>query len=323
MALRDQGFSSLSFCLPHGQYAYKTDVHYRSPRKPRSIAANLINLIPLLFRAKIFHFYFGCTYFGYVGIDQLLLKLLGKKIVHHFCGCDIRDYLLESTINPFGACAHCAGAKCSPHRRKALMNAARYADVVFVSTPDLLVSFTGAIYLPQAVDVDGIRHSMVNRRVNISSRDSGSLRIAHAPTDRAIKGTQYLLDTVEALQLQGFDISLLLLENMSNSDLMAQVSSVDLVVDQLLIGSYGTFAVEVMSMAIPVLCYLRSDSLSVYPEIPPIINASPESLERVLRSILADTSMLAAIGESGYQYASKYHSYSSVATRLSQYYLEL
>ena len=318
-ALRLIGMPALAYCMSQSYFEFKSDLVYFKPNSLASIARNILTLLLVLPRTKILHFYFGCTYFGYLGVDQFVFRLLGKKIVHHFCGCDIRDYLTESTLYPFGACAACGAAKCSPYRRRMIVNAQKYAHLVFVSTPDLLSSYPGAVYLPQAVSISRIQDDYAKCAVP-SGRSNDSLIVAHAPTDRVIKGTDELVNAVDRLVSRGFDISLVLLEGLARSEVLSSLSQVDLVVDQLLIGSYGTFAVEAMALSIPVICYLRPASLRFYPEVPPVLNASIDTIEFVLEGICRDKSSLAAVGLTCREYAEKYHDAGSVAAKLVDLY---
>ena len=51
----------------------------------------------------------------------------------------------------------------------------------------------------------------------------------------------------------------------------------DLAVDQLMIGAYGTVAIETMAKGVPVVCRIRDDLRPFYPADLPIITAEPFS----------------------------------------------
>jgi glycosyltransferase involved in cell wall biosynthesis len=65
----------------------------------------------------------------------------------------------------------------------------------------------------------------------------------------------------------------------------------DLIVDQLLAGWYGGFAVEAMALGKPVVCYIREEDLKFVParmaEQLPLINARPDSVYSVLKDWLS------------------------------------
>ena len=86
------------------------------------------------------------------------------------------------------------------------------------------------------------------RRLN----ETDTLRIAHAPTNRAIKGTNALILAVDRLKNEGAKISLDIIERKSNVQCLQRKGLADVFVDQMLLG-YGCNAVEAWGMGIPVI----------------------------------------------------------------------
>ena len=60
--------------------------------------------------------------------------------------------------------------------------------------------------------------------------------IVHAPSDRLVKGTRYVLEAVNQLQAEGIPVELSLIENMSHSEARRAYERADLLIDQLLAG---------------------------------------------------------------------------------------
>jgi len=153
-----------------------------------------------------------------------------------------------------------------------------------------------------------------------SDKDIGSVfRIVHAPNHREIKGTRYLMDAIEVLQSEGCNIELTLIERKSNAEVLEAIREADLVADQFVIGWYAMFALEAMSLAKPVLCYLRNDLISFYEcanvvekgEIP-LINVSPIELIDAIRTLYNDRKKLQDVGLESFQFVKKYHSVEAV-----------
>ena len=139
--------------------------------------------------------------------------------------------------------------------------------------------------------------------------------VLHAPNHRNIKGTKYIEEAVKNLKLEGLDIELNIIEKLSNDEVMELIQEADLVIDQLIIGWYAMFAIEAMSLGKPVICNLRNDFLDFYKTVGlldakdcPIINASPETIEAVLRSLYNNPDSLHEIGNAGKKFVEKYHS---------------
>jgi len=57
-----------------------------------------------------------------------------------------------------------------------------------------------------------------------------------------------LIPVIDRLKDEGYDIDFVLLENMSNHEVREQCMDADIVVDQLLLESYGVFAIECMAL---------------------------------------------------------------------------
>ena len=66
----------------------------------------------------------------------------------------------------------------------------------------------------------------------------------------------------------------------------ALVWSCDVVVDQILFGSYGVASVEAMAAGRVVVGRLRDDVKARLPEVPNIVDATPEDITEVISSIL-------------------------------------
>jgi hypothetical protein len=117
-------------------------------------------------------------------------------------------------------------------------------------------------------------------RPKFPENSGGVLRIVHAPNHRQYKGTKYLIQAVDVLKSQGFNIELILVEKVSNKVAITLYRDhADIVFDQCLVGFHGYFAVEAMALGKPVMCFIRDKQRYIYrSERSPIINTSVSSL---------------------------------------------
>jgi hypothetical protein len=245
---------------------------------------------------------------------------MGKRVFFYFCGCDLRDSKLVIERHPISACAECWPMGCSANRDRAA-EAAATADGVFVSTPDLLEFMPDAVLLPQPLDLARFaRLREVGQGYCGDGR--GPLRIAHAPSSRTIKGTKYVESACAELVASGFDIELVLVEGKSYEESLSIYQSCDLGIDQVLIGAYGQFAVEMMAMGKPVLCFLRDDVVGLYPEVPPIIRVTPLTLTEVVAGLVVERDDLVSRGAQGVGYVERVHGADRVAARALAAYRE-
>jgi glycosyltransferase involved in cell wall biosynthesis len=311
-AQRAIGYEALSVCFDSGNFAGQVD---------KVIRNNLAGRLSLLTQAKnfeIFQFYFGTTLLGGIGLsDVRLLKNRGKQVYFYFCGCDIRDSKRTIEQQQFSACSECWPQKCHPKRDELELISAE-ADGVFVSTPDLLEFVPNSILLPQPIDLSIIRRfSEFQKTEGLRAK---RIRIVHAPSDRKIKGTRHLLDSVEDLQRRGLPVELDLVEGRSYSAALEAYAIADIAVDQLLIGSYGQFSVEAMALGKPVVCYLREDLRGHYPADLPIVSANPTNLTEVLEKLISEPETWRVLGHAGERYVDKNHDPQLIGSIAANYY---
>jgi hypothetical protein len=257
--------------------------------------------------------------------DLPLLKRSGKAVFVTYQGDDARqgDYCRRHFDIHF---AHEVGLDYytpagDARRREEIAAFDRHADRVYALNPDLLHVLPGrAGFLPYAHVDPGARRPGAYRP---GSRSRPV--VVHAPSNRAVKGTRYLVEAVERLKAEGVGLDLVLIEGLSNAEAFKLYESADLAVDQLLAGWYGGFAVEMMALAKPVICYIRESDLGFIPPAMrsqlPLIRAEPATIYEVLKAALATPSeRLARIGADGRAYVGRWHDPARIARHLRDEY---
>ncbi len=106
-------------------------------------------------------------------------------------------------------------------------------------------------------------------------------------------------------------IELVLVEGAPRAEARRALERADVVVDQLLTGWYGGIAVEAMALGNPVVAHLEPDDVARVPtklaEEIPIVRATPESIESVLRELLTQPERLEELGRAGRQFVERWH----------------
>ena len=247
--------------------------------------------------------------------DVALFKRAGKAIVVTYQGSDARqrDYCLAHHETTFAREVYSPEA--DAHKRRQIARFGRYADRIYALNPDLLS------VLPPAAEF--IPYASVNPRQWIPHypEPRARPRLVHAPTHRDIKGTRFLLEAAERLQCEGVPFDLELIENLPHTEAQQRYREADLVVDQLLAGWYGGFAVEAMALGKPVIAYLRESDLHVVPrkmrEELPVINATPATIYDVLKEWLTTRChSLPERGRAARAYVERWHDARAIAKRL-------
>jgi glycosyltransferase involved in cell wall biosynthesis len=183
----------------------------------------------------------------------------------------------------------------------------------FVSTPDLLLDAPEAHWLPLAIDVP----SWSTRRPALESRVPVVL---HLPSrrDPPIKGTQYIDAILRELHVKG-RIEYLSPTAAPHSEMWDLVRRSDIVVDQILTGSYGVAAIEAMAAGRLVIGYLFDEVRALMPEPPPIIDATPTSFGTVMDRLLDELDDYRAIAQQGVVFAERWHGGQASADSLSTF----
>ena len=141
-------------------------------------------------------------------------------------------------------------------------------------------------------------------------RDPNKIYIIHAPTDRKLKGTSYIIDAVNKLKDEGYPIELILLEGCSIKKVKNWLNVSDIAIDQLISGCYGKFASEAMAMAKPTICYIDEKiKAQVNYEIdPPIVNSNPSTIYQNLKQLIENPDLRRDIGLKSRAYMEAIHS---------------
>jgi hypothetical protein len=311
-ALRGLGIEAHSLATNPGFPQYQTDElrPYDSlPPLPRYLGY-LGNLLRHAGRWDVYHFHFGRTLVPPHNPDLPLYAALGRAVVFHYHGCDIRNRVHMLDTHAHTTCTECDPFCIPPRQRRILASAGRFVDLELVSTPDLLESAPRALQLPVAADL----------ALYPFAPPAGAPRLVlHAPTNRLIKGTRYVERAYEALRPRFPGTRFEVVEHRPWTELRDVMAAADVVVDQVFMGWYGMVAVEAMAMGKPVLCFIREDFEPRLHECP-IVRCGKDDLAERLGELLADEPRRRALGEAGRRYVEREHAAPVIARRLLDLY---
>jgi hypothetical protein len=246
----------------------------------------------------VMHYYFGRSliYWEDQGpgyplsfLDFDIAKRMGRPIILTLQGCDVRIAEESAARNRFtpcrlGACnsfQSCLSIN-DRRRREFITQIMPKADRRFFLNPELGHFLSDAEFMPySSVEIESLT-------VTPPAMDRPP-RILHAPSDSSIKGTRLILDALQSLKGDyAFDV--VLVEGMRHEEALKVYQDADLVIDQVLAGWYGGFAVEAMAMGKPVLCYLREEDFGFAPSQMiadcPIANLRPDHLAEDIAGVL-------------------------------------
>lgn len=239
-------------------------------------------------------------------VDELAeLRRLGLVVGAVFHGSDIRDPDRHMARLPYSYFREAdegwrfalgAGAA---RRRRSVEDLALPA---YVSTPDLLADLPGATWLPLIVDA-------TRWAAQRPALDGRKPVVVHLPSRRkpAIKGTSFIDPVLTDFHRRGL-IDYRSPGTVPHAQVPALLGGVDIVVEQILTGSYGVAAVEAMSAGRLVIGNVGLETRAAMQEDPPIVDATPDSLADVLAEILDDQGRYGRVAESGPGFVGRLHS---------------
>jgi len=309
-ALRDLGVDAWSLATNPTFAQYHPDEHPpldAMPLLPRY--AGYAGLVARhLGRHDVFHFHFGRTLMPPHNLDLPLYRALGKKLVFHFHGCDVRNRAHMLATHRWSTCTECEPF-CLPRRQARILRETR-ADARLVSTPDLLESVPGAEQLHVACWLPDYEPRPFREAPRL---------VLHAPTNRLIKGTPHIEAAFERLRPRFPGVTFRTVERLPWRELRDLLAEADVLVDQVFMGWYGMVAVEAMALARPALAYVRPE-FEARAAGCPVVRITVDTLERELASLLADAPRRRALGEAGRAWVERTHEAHVIGARLVELY---
>lgn len=264
----------------------------------------------IIAEVEVFHFHFG-TSLVLDGSDLPVLKELNKKVVMQHWGSDVRMYTSAIKLNPFVIVKNSN----EDAIKVCLERLAKHIDTCVVSDYELYEYvkdyYSNLVIIPQVIDL-----SELNEMEEIHK--NRRLKIVHAPTSPEVKGTYHILKAIELLQ-SAYDFDFKLIQGMPHEEAKKAYAHADIIIDQILVGSYGLCAIENMALAKPVICYITEFMKEKYPKELPLISANPTNIKETLEFLLNNRDSLDEIGNQSREYAKKYHD----INKLSQKFIDL
>lgn len=200
------------------------------------------------------------------------------------------------------------------HARELIRAQRQRGAVGLAATLDLwLMAPDDLVWAPAFYDLDWL----AAMRQPVSD---GVLRIAHAPTNRAVKSTEAFLAAVDRLGRE-LPVEVILVERRSWAECLAAKARADVYFDQVTLG-YGNNAIEAWGMGQPVIAGAAEPTLREMERrfgSLPFVLADEGSIYRALRH-LADPDNRAAWAIRGRGHAAKFHSEAAGVAQLSGIY---
>lgn len=274
-----------------------------------------------IFKADIVHWYYD-YYVLKSGLILKWIKFLNKPAVVEFLGSDIRIpevlALHNSVYKESYTHEYSYKFESLSHSREVQQHFKQSGFFAMVR-PELQ-EFIQADIFPKYYKINN-RIRIEDYRPSYPETNNKTPLIVHPVTDRGAKGTNYILQAIEELQ-HNYTFKFKVLENITHKETLAQMQQADIVIDQLILGAFGTTTIEAMALGKPVVCHISDNLRESLPPEPPIINATPDTIMKVLETLLQNSD-LNRLGMQSRLYVEQYHDADRIAQDLKSIYIEV
>lgn len=316
-ALNNLGMTAKTLCYYPNYLKFKSDFvmdimrfqdKNEALQQSRRVAEKLIP------QFDVFHFHFGMT-LALDHSDLPLLKKLGKKMVTHYWGSEVRMLSKAIRINPYIK----VKVKNEDQIKSNLEHMSKYVSHCIVGDYELYEYvkdyFEHVHVIPVLIDIDAYKPSPEPSPVK-------KFTIVHAPTSPEIKGSQFIIRALNELKSR-YDFDFNLIQGTSHEEAKKLYQQADLIVDELHCGTYGLLTVETMAMGKPVITWISDYMKGKYPAELPVISANPDTVKDKIEFALNNRELLTDLGRQGRAYAEKYHDMHKVIHQIVDVYGQL
>lgn len=248
--------------------------------------------------------------------DYPILKLFGKRIVSVFFGEDIRYWYAyaqemrllgwEEEIKPYLEYRKSDPKDFFMTKINRVRVAERYADLILSQPSQGELQTRAYMRVNVPLDLSQYHFNVPERQVPL---------VVHAPSDRAVKGTEFVLETVKKLKGEGLPFEFQLVEKMPNAGVRKLLAEADIVVDQLFSQTVAGFALESLATGNVVLARYNPDYAHIPPDCP-VVNVTVDTLPVELRRFILNSDLRRQLTYAGREYAERYHNHVKVAQQI-------
>lgn len=308
------GVESNFYSFDKHVFGYETDIliEYSDIRVVR-IFQKLMLLTRLIIKYK---------YFIYVHTQSILpnfydvklFKIFGKKTMMVFTGCDVR---IPKAVEKFkwNTCVDCTieyqdFVGCQIPQKLALTKQIENLFDLFSCPMEAGGNLTKPFY-PGYFPVDLTRFPKEKFQNYVLHNP---IRILHAPTNETYKGSKHIYSAIDKLKEKYPDkFTFKVIKNLNINDFYTEIENSDIIIDQMLLGSYGFVSIEAMAMYKPVITYMRDDIWDIVKTYCPIINANANNLFEVLEKLILNPNQLKEISVKSREYVENFWEEKKVA----------
>ncbi len=268
---------------------------------------------------EVIHSHFGIM-LSSTGWELPILKQMGRKVVVHYRGCEIRDRERNMAMHPkVNICQICDynGSVCA--QGKTRVSAVQpFGDLFLVTTPDMRDFVPEAVHFPffcPEIDYEKYRPDPLYVR-----DPERPLKLVHATNHPGIEGTAQIEAAVGRLQAKGHRIELHFLKGVTPERVLEEMRDADLTIGKMKMGYYANAQIESCFLGVPSVTFVRPDLWTPELEGTGLILTDLERLEETLEYYLTHPEALEAKRQVARSSILRLHNNDRLAERLIEMY---
>ncbi len=284
-----------------------------APENPTGMFA--LNAMDLITDYDVFHFVFNQTLMPN-GLDIIPLKRLNKTVFMHNLGSEIRLPEIARKHHRYWQYAedYLRGLN-SENIKSNLKELSKWIDHAIVNDYEM------ASYIK-----DYYKHvHMVGLPINLekysysAQEDHLPIKIVHAPTNKSVKGSLFFEQAIEKLKLK-YNITYHRIEKMDHEHAILAYKNADIVLDELIIGTYGSLTMECMAMGRCVVTFINPDFKTPHDEHIPVWSANVDNVCERIEELILSYETRAKLSSSARSYVERNNSLEIVGAKLLELY---
>lgn len=290
--LREHGVHADYLAVGDSPWWNESDFHYQ-PRRLGviSVLHEMWWVWRVVRRYEIIHSHFIVTV-SRTGWEWPLLRRMGRLIVVHYRGCEIRDREQNQRLHPdLNICQECdynPRPCASPLNVRRRRLAARWGQAFLVTTPDMKDFAPQAVHLPFFVTRPDAATDPLRRR------DGRPFKIVHATNHPGIEGTRQIRAAIDEVRRRGHEIDYVELTGVAHERVLRELADADLSIGKMKMGYYANLQVESMVAGVPAVTHVRPEFMTGELEASGFIFATMSTLADVLEFYVSHPDALAA-----------------------------
>lgn len=287
-----------------------------------------------LFRYDVFVFGYGYTLLRW-NLDLPILRLFGKKVVVNMAhGSELRPPFIDGSYQTEDGLQPRSGflKQLAVRYKRRIKYFEVTVDLIIgspfssthYSTQKLINIFALGIPCYSNLDIsDTAPYHWSNNHPVITQNDGAPIRILHAPSHSAVKGSVLIREVIERLKSHGYNIDFIEIKGRQNREVLEEIQKCDFVVDQIYSDTpMAGFATEAAWFGKPAVVsgygfeYLKT---FIPPEMwPPSKTCHPDDLEVSIKELIDNIEFRKRLGSEAYQFTHMQWSAAIVAAKYMQ-----